>query len=363
MNKYSVLLKGYGNKRRFVAFTLVELLVVIAIIGILIALLLPAVQAAREAARRMECTNKLKQLALAVQNYHDVNHKLPNNRGVTFQTLADGTFKRFDVHSVYLPMCPYLELQSIYDEGTKGTWAGYDTMLGETREPWKRVIPAFLCPSEPRTDKEGGHSFSISAGDFPEKFNTGTANTRTPFPHADRWNNYAALTDGTSSTILFSERAIRKDKNVVKGAMLQAGSTGVSDTQTECQPYYCSLTRNTSDSTMYDTSKGTLSTWAPGDRWGDSRAYCTCFSEILPPNSPQCVSANWMSISTASSYHSGGVNCARADGSVSFVPETVNSVLSGRTFDENLKPIQSGKSPYGIWGALGSINGNETVSL
>src|SRR6187399_32765 len=92
-----------GNRRRLGGFTLVELLVVIAIIGVLVALLLPAVQAAREAARRMRCQNNLKQIGLATHNFHDINNELPRS------------FKGETQLSWHVYILPYLEMQALYN--------------------------------------------------------------------------------------------------------------------------------------------------------------------------------------------------------------------------------------------------------
>lgn len=123
--------QGNSNRPRR-GFTLVELLVVIAIIGVLIALLLPAVQAAREAARRTECKNKLRQLGIAVQNYHNVKNELPPNR------IGDGY-----ATWIYL-MLPYIEsanISNLYDERTSYVALAPD----EVREV---SIPTFFCPSQ-----------------------------------------------------------------------------------------------------------------------------------------------------------------------------------------------------------------------
>lgn len=119
--------------RRRSAFTLVELLVVIAIIGVLVALLLPAVQAAREAARRMQCTNNLKQIALGMHNYHDTKQTLPFACGFTKQT---GTWVAF--------LHPFIEQQNLYN-----TFDFNKSLADPVNEPAVRtVVPTYLCPSD-----------------------------------------------------------------------------------------------------------------------------------------------------------------------------------------------------------------------
>ena len=130
---------------RLFGFTLVELLVVIAIIGILIALLLPAVQAAREAARRMQCTNHLKQMGLAVHNFHDAQKGLP--------PIA----LYLDAATIFAFLYPYTEQQALYDNMTSGTgrWAGFATgtsgwwwsSLSPTERKSFSSVPWVVCPS------------------------------------------------------------------------------------------------------------------------------------------------------------------------------------------------------------------------
>jgi prepilin-type processing-associated H-X9-DG protein len=138
----------------------VELLVVIAIIGVLVALLLPAVQAAREAARRMQCTNNLKQLMLSLHNYHDAKRRLPSG-GMT----SNGLSWRVSV-------LPYLEEQSIYDnfDFNAGMWNGGTNSEGPNKMVHALVkVPAFKCPSHPI---EKATNASSKLGDGRETYNS-----------------------------------------------------------------------------------------------------------------------------------------------------------------------------------------------
>jgi len=126
-----------GNSRR--GFTLVELLVVIAIIGILIALLLPAVQAAREAARRLQCSNHLKQIGLALHNYHAAHGALPyaSGGGAVYDWSKGGVWSSM--------ILPYLEQQAIYDRFDFN--AHHKDPVNA--EPATFVVPTYICPSDP----------------------------------------------------------------------------------------------------------------------------------------------------------------------------------------------------------------------
>ncbi len=124
---------GFGRR----GFTLVELLVVIAIIGILIALLLPAVQAAREAARRSQCTDHLKQIGLALQNYHDANRSFP-----TMTVFGGGATPQPAYHHTWLTaILPFLEQQALYERTNKLGRAWGQPIMGT-------VLPVLKCPSD-----------------------------------------------------------------------------------------------------------------------------------------------------------------------------------------------------------------------
>ncbi len=124
-------------------FTLVELLVVIAIIGILVGLLLPAVQAAREASRRMSCSNNMRQIGLATHNYESAHRRLPSSgQGTNFSTTPAST--TFDVHSAFTAILPFMEQSNVY--------AQMDLKFAYNATPQnisaaKQVVSSFICPS------------------------------------------------------------------------------------------------------------------------------------------------------------------------------------------------------------------------
>ncbi len=125
------------------AFTLVELLVVIAIIGILIAMLLPAVQAAREAARRMSCTNNLKQIGLALHNYHDTHRTLPTG-WIGFNASGAADFVGEPGWAWSTRILPFLEQQPLYETIDTNTWVA-DPVNDRARVS---TVPTFICPSD-----------------------------------------------------------------------------------------------------------------------------------------------------------------------------------------------------------------------
>jgi prepilin-type N-terminal cleavage/methylation domain-containing protein/prepilin-type processing-associated H-X9-DG protein len=345
-------------------FTLVELLVVIAIIGILIALLLPAVQAAREAARRMQCTNNLKQLALACHNYHDSHKVLPalGMRGMG----QNGGWR----YSGFIGLLPYIEQTAMYDgimaearPSGPGLPTPWSTGGGAFRNNyWKQDMEAFICPSaggEPPERRESPSltSYRFCVGDdyHQNHFLQGQSSrdNRGVF-QTERWLPLAGITDGTSNTILLGEAWMG-----TKGPRDLEG--GVATNQhpwnpASCQARYDPVTKQLTGDVRANFRP-------PGGRLWDGRPYFVGFCTMVPPNGPSC---HWGGVDgnehmgTAGSNHPGGANVAMSDGSIHFVTETIDA---GNQSANDVATPGGRPSPWGVWGALGSRAGGESASL
>ena len=393
--------------RRRAGFTLVELLVVIAIIGVLIALLLPAVQSAREAARRAQCTNHLKQLGLAHQNFHDVNKHFVPRQGLKIRndspSVADppnnndnggknGPYIRM-LWSGYLGLLPFMEETAYYDgiishlkiadfqtskpwvssAGTVGVAPG----PGPSRNPNGCIIGTInvlLCPSDGRAVAAHGFAdkgltnYMFSMGDTVENVTTlhrvrglfgvgmggnGNRTNETDAPNFGTVNyhrTFANLIDGSSKTAMMSER--------VKG---KVGSRRIKETMARSvsgihnSPIICIGLVQGGE---YVSGQATI------DRAGKEiffpRPAFIGFNTILPPNGPSCTNGTQHDAAhhliPPTSNHPGGVNVLMCDGSIRYVADNIN------TGNLAANDPTGGKSPYGVWGAMGSISGGEVVS-
>ncbi|MDO5310151.1 MAG: DUF1559 domain-containing protein [Planctomycetia bacterium] len=361
-------------------FTLVELLVVIAIIGILIGLLLPAVQAAREAARRMQCTNYLKQLGLAAQNFHDVQLKLPDRsyqKNLSTYSSVCGNWHRY---SGLTGLLPYMEQQALYDVLIKDIENGNSPWSTGTDLAVCQHVSTFACPSDSGVKQASGAlaatSYHFNAGDMTTLWDWNEF--RGAVARADKHEmTLADFTDGTSNTILFSECVVGTSKlyKKVKGgiAILGGAYNGGHSTawaNLYFSPAVCAAVRGANGDINNSYSVNTTENQCIGRRWGDAHDVYTGFFTILPPNSPTCANggAENCCVVTASSNHSGGVNCCYVDGSVHFISDTINAGDQSKDFYEVVPNTDrpqdyGGASIYGVWGALGTSAGGETVSL
>ena len=266
-------------------FTLVELLVVIAIIGILIALLLPAVQAAREAARRSQCTNNMKQLALATHNYHDTHKCLPMNNP------APNGF------SWIVMALPYFEMGSLY-EALDCDVSLFDS-VGNNRELVKTPIDALLCPTDPtqgvRDDLAASWAWPGQGSD-PAKGPAGVT------CYMGSQGLYFGGDDG-----LFERVPI----GPVRFRDITDGTTNVLSIGERSPSYSC------------------WCAWsAANGAWIVTRYRINMIRETspVPPGTNPAWCAGGLRYG-ASSLHPGGINFAFADGSVHFLSETMNHTV------------------------------------
>lgn len=331
------------------AFTLVELLVVIAIIGVLIALLLPAVQQAREAARRMSCSNNMKQLGLAVHNYHDTYLALPARQGGT--NWSGGSATAHPRWSAFVGLLPFIEANTRYDQIQSG---GYHAWDGNANSGYVGEISAFMCPSDglfspTGADRNAQYSplnYGLNMGDhYAINFdqNRPDQNIRGIFGYLT-YTRFNEITDGLSNTLGMSEIL------VAPGGDMLGRAVGNSTTDPLACRAYVTGNRYTSGSLIAQFR-------CHGQRWQDGRPGYCAITTILPPNSATCSSQTSNGIYSTSSRHPGGVLSMFMDGSVRFVPETID------TGNLSLSAVSSGQSPYGVWGAIGTKSGGEVQSL
>ncbi|WP_435016783.1 DUF1559 domain-containing protein [Tundrisphaera sp. TA3] len=354
------------SRSRSRGFTLIELLVVIAIIAVLIALLLPAVQAAREAARRSQCVNNLKQLGLAMHNYHSTQGAFPIGAG--YPTAVGGGIRNgWGTWSAHSMMLPYLEQTALYNTinfslpNLSNTGEGQEMNTTAVTV----IVSGFLCPSA--LPYPGGNNFFgkaspglnyfASLGSSMNQYDSrGSARPNGVFRNGGSAIGERDIKDGTSNTIAMSEwRTGDNDNNrlSVPQDIVENNSwpTGVAD-------------RNSGNLNMPGGGGGLnawLTTCAGLARTGPHRSFVGQFwcqgligrslgNTLVAPNSnfPYCAyfegggdtdqsSGNY----GMSSYHPGGANALFADGSVRFLKATTNQIV--------------------IWG-LGSRDQGEVIS-
>jgi prepilin-type N-terminal cleavage/methylation domain-containing protein/prepilin-type processing-associated H-X9-DG protein len=349
------------------AFTLVELLVVIAIIGILVALLLPAIQAAREAARRSQCTNNLRQLGIAALNYESARKQFPYGRRSGKVANPDGSSSTVVQwgHLVYI--LKYCEENAIYDMIDFRPSPPAD---GTAVQPARLQKPnVFLCPSDgpDRMDDvtcAQANNNWLGAGRTNYHGNGGNQSGRTysiptvaPAEDYREENNgiyvtniaikIKQITDGTSHTAIYAERCLGDANNT---RVETPSDWTVIATTTDPNPNVvangiygkCAAATVLPGSSQWSCSGRN---WVHGD-YATSR-----YNHIMPPNAVSCSqsaagSLNAVPINeeggahTASSRHSGGANMVTVDGSTHFVADSIDRL---------------------VWSAMGSRNGDEVV--
>ncbi len=317
-------------------FTLIELLVVIAIIAVLIALLLPAVQAAREAARRSQCVNNLKQLGLAIQNYHDTVGTFPiGAQNGLYCGNKNGCPRRTWASSIL----PYIEQGTLANANNFSTdfYQLANTTVGLTE------VSVYNCPSDSgnlNVEPGGNSGFNRVKGNYivnwgsasyqqdtgnnpvttpivPGSNVTSVAYTTAPFTFA-RSYGIMAIRDGTSNTLSFSE-VINPDPS----------PTAINGQTADHRGDIYNDDYNSAQFETYTPPNSTLP--------DQMNSYCIYPYQTNPP----CISGTAPYFNSARSYHSGGLNAAMCDGSVRFFKNTIN---------------------VNVWRALSTIKGGEVIS-
>jgi len=316
-------------------FTLIELLVVIAIIAVLIALLLPAVQQAREAARRSQCKNNLKQLGLALHNYHDIYNKLPLGTAS-----GPGVEHRYGTGNWKFRILPQLDQTAMFNTPMLSTWRS-STLGSKLPTPWEAFrVPGYHCPSSASkgtvtsTQCAGGDASNCYesesqdyvgiSGAHPDPIGRTDASVRnqpsnyTSYGYVYRTGllvgaesfNFRDCTDGTSNTIVVGEQTglVRPvaANTLVKSDVMSGWSGG----------HYMNrsvISLNASPQQDQIRTGITIISGSPN-----------------PPTPPAYGAANSRNHVPLSSYHTGGVHVLLTDGAVKFLSDNTNELLCRR---------------------------------
>ncbi len=332
------------SAKKQAGFTLIELLVVVGIIGVLVGLSMPAVQAAREAARRAQCGNNLRQIGIALEGYNSSNGCYPPNatQGVDPRT---GLPIYLGFYSLHTRLLPYLDAVPLYDAinfatGTQPPIEGVVTVPNMFNSTYISTrLAVFLCPSDSVVPSWAGNSYRGNIGLGP-----GEA-TIAEYPDSDNgfFLQYALsrpsyIVDGLSHTAAFSERLTgsgRRGQLVPQRDVWSDPTIGVSTSSGTADSIIqaCRIWGRADNQSGYENS---------GQSWFWTWRAFTLYTHAQTPNGavPDCGLGGLDGMVTARSWHPGGVNVLMGDGSVRFARDSVSQA---------------------VWRGLGTRNGRELV--
>jgi len=327
-------------------FTLIEMLVVLSIIGLLTALLLPAVQSARETARRVQCANNLKQIGLALSSYEGANRSFPLNwrsprvdpdRGWPWYVAARP-------YSALTRLLPDLEQRPLYNSinfnvENYPTENGSDFPFPQNTTAHTANLVGFLCPSDTSSGPTShGCNYRGNYGVGPGIATTqGTYDSGNGFYAFPGVLNPSSFPDGLSHTVAYSER--------LRGTGTGSGVFPSRDFGDILVMAYCveGDADNALECCRLASSRGFPAYRMAGFTWFYGDFECAAYNHAQEPNGhvPDAIASGlWYGVATARSHHPGGVNCLMADGSVRFMKESISRR---------------------VWRGLGTRNGDELV--
>lgn len=318
-------------------FTIIELLVTIGVIGLLIALLLPAVQSARQAAYRVDCANRLHQIGLATQNYADVHRGVFPPAMVQLVILPEGRFIPRNL-SPQARLLPYLEMSAIWDsidfaETGDGAGDGHNAPSSDVNAALlTQSIAAFTCPAD--SVPPGGNSYRMCQGSTPGHHESRGSGANPALLGVARYYgcNLRKITDGLSTTACFSERVVGdqdpdsydpwRDRAILE-------FTAVNDLPDQMAAACKLVPVDVEEHASFD-----------GATWLLTAKHLTLYNHVLTPNSrtPDCHDS--CDAITARSHHAGGVHVLFCDGGVRLVGDAVD---------------------LAVWRGIASIDGHETI--
>lgn len=326
-------------------FTLIELLVVVSLIGLLIGLLLPAVQSSRESARRARCASNLRQIGIALHNYHESSQVFPLNwRGDLFSPLGipPGTVAR--PFGALPRLLPFLDQIPIYNsinfaEQNYPVASGGGFPFPRNSSAYTSRLEGFICPSDsPNASMNapcsyrGNNGIGPATGTTMETYDSGNGFYTFAYPLSA-----ASFPDGLSHTVAYSERLIGTGGGEKISSSRDFGEIRVFPNCITSNADYALSCCRVAASRAFPAYRQGGFTWFLGD------FECTLYNHAQTPNGriPDAITMNsWTGIVTARSLHPGGVNSLMSDGSVRWVSESI-----GR----------------GVWRGLGTRNGDELV--